>query len=176
MADPIVNGKNMRLAAVRSRDTKPEWLLRRALWRRGLRYRLQRADLPGRPDVVFPRQRVAVFVDGDFWHGRNWETLQPRLSSEAWVRKIQRTIERDAMQGAALAEAGWTVLRFWETDLKRDIGAAVDRVLVALERAGQASQRERTSCSEAPSPAGCGGAVRDGCRTGSASTVPSSMP
>lgn len=132
MADPIVNGKNLRLAAVKSKDTKPEMLLRSALWQRGLRFRVHRKDLPGRPDVVFSRQRVAVFVDGDFWHGRDWEALRPKLKSEFWVTKILRNRERDVEQTSALTRMGWTVVRLWETDVKKDVTTAVESVLLAL--------------------------------------------
>jgi len=126
---------------VRSRDTGPEVSLRKGLWRKGLRYRLYAKDLPGRPDVVFPRERVAVFVDGDFWHGRQWkERGLPSLAhqfretptAEYWVRKIERNVERDARVNDDLAERGWRVIRFWEKDVKKDVGACVEAVLKAL--------------------------------------------
>ena len=85
---------------VGSRGTRSELLLRRALWAEGLRYRLHRKDLPGKPDIVFPRQKIAVFCDGDFWHGRYWPALQEKLRSRAnpdyWIPKIQSNIDRDA--------------------------------------------------------------------------------
>ena len=84
---------SMAMKGNRSRGTEPELMLRRALWGLGLRYRLHAVDLPGKPDIVFRRQKVAVFVDGDFWHGRDWERLQTKLSRGAnadyWVRKIE---------------------------------------------------------------------------------------
>lgn len=108
----------------RKRDTRCEMLLRRALWRAGLRYRVSSKYLPGCPDIVFTKGRVAVFCDGDFWHGRN---LLRRLSKLAeghnsayWTAKIQANSERDARNAEALCRRGWLVLRFWESDIIRD--------------------------------------------------------
>lgn len=108
---------------MRSKNTKAELLLWRELWSRGIRYRLHVSGLPGKPDMVFRRQRVAVFCDGDFWHGRDGESRRARLKSGAnpgyWVAKIQANIERDLRNTAALEADGWTVVRVWETDIKR---------------------------------------------------------
>lgn len=107
--------------ASRKRDTKCEVVLRRALYRLGLRYRVAPTDLPGRPDIVFRRQRVAVFCDGDFWHGRDLEIRLAKLAvghnAPYWVAKIRGNVERDRKHNAALELAGWAVLRFWETDI-----------------------------------------------------------
>lgn len=101
-----------------------------------MRYRLHSADLPGRPDIVFVRQRLAVFCDGDFWHGRN---LSQRLTKLAkghnaayWVRKVQANVARDVRNAGALAALGWRVIRLWETDILRDPTAAADAVAAAL--------------------------------------------
>lgn len=125
-------------------DTKPELILCRALWSAGLRYRKNPPDLPGKPDVVFIRAKVAVFCDGDFWHGRNWEARQEKLSrghnAEYWLAKIGRNMKRDADVAAALREAGWSVLRVWESDVKRDVDAVVAVVRDALAQAQQPSK------------------------------------
>src|SRR5688500_9426013 len=114
--------------ANRKRDTAPELLLRRALWRLGLRYRTHADTLPGKPDVVFTRARVAVFCDGDFWHGRSWDVLRQKLAvgtnAAYWGAKISRNIERDRASNAALQTQGWSVVRLWETDIKKDPDAA----------------------------------------------------
>ena len=129
---------------VRSTDTGPEVSLRKALWRRGLRYRLYRKNLPGRPDVVFPRERLAVFVDGDFWHGRQWQSrglpslahqFRETPSAEYWVGKIERNVERDARVNADLAARGWRVVRLWEKDVVKDVDACVEVVLNAVDEA-----------------------------------------
>lgn len=120
----------------KSKNTVAELLLRKALWSRGLRYRLHVPDLPGKPDIVFKSQRVAVFIDGDFWHGRNWEQLEKKLSSRAnakyWIAKIHYNRNRDEEQTVALEAAGWTVVRLWETDIIRNVEEPVQTIVAAL--------------------------------------------
>src|ERR1019366_2162614 len=108
----------------RSRDTKAEMLLRRALWKRGVRYRLHDARLPGKPDIIVAKARVVIFCDGDFWHGRNWRSRKAKLARGAnaayWIPKIEANIQRDRKKTRELEQLGWSVLRFWETDILRD--------------------------------------------------------
>ena len=124
-------------------DTRPEVILRRALWKRGLRYRKNWRSLPGRPDIVLLGVRVAIFVDGDFWHGRDWAKLKEKLSGghngEYWVSKIERNRARDRVQEYALRKEGWMVLRVWETDVHRALDQVVCLVedTVARRRAGK---------------------------------------
>jgi DNA mismatch endonuclease, patch repair protein len=131
----------------RKTGSKAEVILRQALWRRGLRYRINRRELPGTPDIVFAGPRVAVFVDGDFWHGRHWSTRKERLeagsNSGYWLAKIGYNRERDEQNNAHLAALGWRVLRLWETDVLREPDAAAARVaaLVLPERARPGSSR-----------------------------------
>jgi DNA mismatch endonuclease (patch repair protein) len=110
--------------ANRKTDTAHEVLLRRELWRQGLRYRKHVARLPGNPDLVFARARVLVFCDGDFWHGRDWKRLRAQLqrrhNAAYWLAKIARNRQRDRRNTALLQKLGWTVLRFWEADIKKD--------------------------------------------------------
>ena len=112
------------LAGSRAEDTKCERLLRRSLWHMGYRYRKNVRDLPGRPDIVFPSERVAIFCDGDFWHGRDWRGRKKRLSEGSnptyWTAKIKANIDRDRRNTQALEEAGWKVFRIWETDILSD--------------------------------------------------------
>lgn len=130
------------MSSVRSKDTAPELRLRRALWQRGFRYRIHVRDLPGRPDLVFFRRRTVVFVDGDFWHGRvlreqGIDALASKFKvrAEWWTRKITKNVERDEAAASVLKEEGWTVLRVWETDLRRDLAGAVERIIKALDQA-----------------------------------------
>ena len=120
-----------------SEGTKAELELRRALWKTGLRYRVNVPNLLGRPDIVFRRARVAVFCDGDFFHGRHWHELRPKLERRAnpsyWIRKIEYNRSRDRDVTAALAREGWRVLRFWETDIRSDVDAVVERIRLALD-------------------------------------------
>ena len=128
-------------------DTKHELVLRRQLWARGLRYRKDVTGLPGRPDIVFRAARVIVFCDGDFWHGRNWEERKRKLeqghNAPYWLAKIERNMERDRARTALLESEGWTVLRFWETDVLRDPGPAADRIQSAVEARAIKSSKPR---------------------------------
>ena len=135
--DPAVTHKIM--SAVKSKDTRPELRLRKALWKEGLRYRVNYKKLPGKPDIVFTKLKVVVFCDGDFWHGHNWairgqSSLQEELSgySKYWKDKILRNIERDEENNKALKAQGWRVVRIWESDIKNDLDRCVDTVKEAL--------------------------------------------
>jgi DNA mismatch endonuclease (patch repair protein) len=113
------------MQANRRRDTRPELLIRRRLHRAGLRYRCDlRIDLPGtlvRPDIVFTRARVALFIDGCFWHSCPIHGIEPRTNSSYWSPKLQRNRERDAANSAALIDAGWLVVRAWEHEDPDDV-------------------------------------------------------
>ena len=127
-------------------DTTPEWALRQALWHAGCRYRKNADWLPGKPDVAFPGPRVAVFCDGDFWHGRDWPERQIKLSRGAnavyWLAKIARNMERDQEVTRALEADGWKVIRLWERDVLCEPATAVRTVLEALgDRAPGATRR-----------------------------------
>ena len=128
-------------AGNRSHNTKCEIVLRSALWRRGLRFRKNVQDLPGKPDVVFPRARVVVFCDGDFWHGRNLAERLKKLrnvhNSDYWMAKIKANVERDRRHDSQLKAMGWTVFRVWESDVLADpVGVAgnVEEVVQAKLR------------------------------------------
>lgn len=108
---------------IRSHDTKIEVILRRALWNKGYRYRKNYKQLPGKPDIVLTKYRIAIFCDGEFFHGKDWEVLKPRLeksnNSEFWISKISRNRERDDEINKRLLFEGWTVIRFWGDDIKK---------------------------------------------------------
>ena len=121
------------MRSVKSRDTGVELALRRAMFAAGLRgWRCHRQDLPGKPDVVFSRSRVAVFVDGAFWHGHP-DKYWPGRSGPYWDRKIARNMERDRRVNQALTEQGWTVVRLWDFEVEKEPAQAVSRVIAALE-------------------------------------------
>lgn len=123
----------------RRSNTRPEIVLRRALWKRGFRYRLHSSDLSGRPDLVFWRQRLAVFCDGDFWHGKDWPSRRAKLARgsnpEYWIAKISANMERDRRVTAQLRRAGWQVLRVWESDIKNDLDAVLSLITAVVEEA-----------------------------------------
>lgn len=116
-----------------SRDTRPELLLRRELWKRGARYRLHRRDLVGKPDIAFIGAHVAVFCDGDFWHGKGWPDAEQRLARGSnagyWRAKIAYNRERDQQVTGELMSQGWCVLRFWESEIRTDASVIADRVM-----------------------------------------------
>jgi DNA mismatch endonuclease (patch repair protein) len=123
------------MARVRGRDTGPELALRRALWRAGVRgWRCHRRDLPGSPDVAFGPARLAVFVDGGWFHGHP-DRYTPGKSGEYWDTKIQRNMERDRAANEALEAAGWRVLRLWDFEVTRDPDSAAARIADALQSA-----------------------------------------
>lgn len=116
------------MSHIRSADTKPEVMLRKALWKRGWRYRKNYAALPGKPDIVLTRQKIAVFVDGDFWHAHGHQDNpgeQVASNQVYWQKKLARNVERDREVNDELTEAGWLVLRFWESEIKKDLQACI---------------------------------------------------
>jgi DNA mismatch endonuclease (patch repair protein) len=120
------------MQSIRAKDTKPEIMLRLALWHKGIRYRKNLKTLPGTPDIVLTRQKISIFVDGDFWHAHGHETNpgeQIASNKDFWVKKLTRNVERDREVNDALTELGWVVLRFWESDIKKDLQGCVDEVL-----------------------------------------------
>jgi DNA mismatch endonuclease (patch repair protein) len=123
------------MSRIRGKDTKLELLLRKALWANGLRYRLKNS-LPGRPDIVFPRRRLVIFVDGCFWHGCSAHCQIPEKNRIFWEKKLSRNMERDKEVGHLIELEGWEVLRFWEHTIKNDLSGCVARVVQAVHATG----------------------------------------
>jgi len=128
------------MSAIKSKNTKPELMLRRALWAKGLRYRVHVSRFPGKPDIVFSRAKIAVFCDGDFWHGHNWAirglaSLDEELKqyTQFWRDKILGNIKRDKEHTARLKADGWIVIRIWESDIKIDVSKCADIVYNAYQ-------------------------------------------
>lgn len=115
-----------------SKNTQPELLLRRALWQAGLRYRLHVRTPHGRPDVVFPGARVAVFIDGCFWHGCPEHYVRPRSNNAFWAGKLLQNFERDHRQTVALEHDGWTVVRVWEHEVHEQLAVVVEQIRAVL--------------------------------------------
>jgi DNA mismatch endonuclease, patch repair protein len=121
------------MAAVRGKNTGPEVALRRALFAAGLRgWRCHYKSVPGTPDIAWPRRRIAVFVDGGFWHGHP-SRHRPGRSGVYWDEKIARNVERDRQVDAALLALGWDVLRLWDFEVQKDMSSAVARVARLLD-------------------------------------------
>jgi len=138
-------GRSRVMAAIRAKNTKPELLLRQALRLSGATgYRMHVRTLPGKPDVAFTRWRVAVFVDGVFWHGHP-DHFRPETASLYWREKIARNQERDRLAETALSAKGWTVVRLWDLDVKSNPALAAERVVCLLRLAGWRPQPARTA-------------------------------
>jgi DNA mismatch endonuclease (patch repair protein) len=129
MADVLTpEQRRLNMRRIRGSNTKPEKLLRSALHMAGLRFRVHRRDLPGCPDIVFPTARLAVFVDGCFWHGCPEHAVKPKSNTEFWSDKLRRNKLRDRKVIHALRQQGWDVMRFWEHEIERDAAGAVRTV------------------------------------------------
>lgn len=123
----VERSENMR--RIRSKNTKIEIALRKALWHKGYRYRKNYEALPGKPDIVLTKQKIAIFCDSEFFHGKDWEILKPQLehgkNGEFWIKKISRNRERDDEVNKQLLFLGWTVIRFWGKDIIKNTDECV---------------------------------------------------
>ena len=117
------------MSHIKSKDTSIEVSLRRALWKKGYRYRKNYSALPGKPDIVLIKYRIAIFCDGELFHGKNWEILKPRLlkgnNPDFWVKKIERNMKRDDENDKKLLFLGWTVIHFWGNDILKNTDQCV---------------------------------------------------
>jgi DNA mismatch endonuclease (patch repair protein) len=129
------------MSRIKGKDTDLEVRVRSALHRKGLRFRKHVKELPGKPDIVFTKARVAVFVDGDFWHGYRFPTWENKVS-DFWKKKISKNRERDAMNHRKLREIGWMVIRLWQHELKKDFDKSIVKIVSAVERARLNSVKE----------------------------------
>lgn len=126
--------KNMQ--AIKNKDSKIEVMLRKELWRRGLRYQKNCKKVFGKPDIVFLGKKVAVFCDSEFWHGYDWENKKLEIKSrqDFWIPKIERNMARDTEVTDKLESEGWIVLRFWGNNIKKNLGNCADKIETALRR------------------------------------------
>ena len=124
-----------RMGNVHLKNGTAETSLAKSLWHRGIRYRCNYRKLPGSPDIAITSKMVAVFVDGEFWHGYDWEHRKPKLKAnrEYWIEKIEENMAHDLRDDKALTDAGWLVLHFWEKQVKHDLQGCVERILAAVE-------------------------------------------
>lgn len=132
---PEQRRKNMQ--AIRSKDTSIEVALRTALWHRGIRYRKNYNQLPGKPDIAITKHKIAVFCDSDYWHGYDWENRHQKIKSnrDYWIPKIERNMARDKKVNEMLEAQGWIVLRFWEWQIRKHLDECVDTIISTIRTA-----------------------------------------
>lgn len=130
---PEQRRKNMQ--AIKAKDTKIECILRKRLWDMGYRYRKNYNKLIGKPDIVLTKYKIAIFCDSEFWHGKNYDKSVGRIGTnqEYWKQKIARNVERDKEVNEKLVSEGWTVLRFWEKEITKDIEHCINVIVKATE-------------------------------------------
>ncbi len=128
-------GRSELMAKIKGVNTKPELKLRKALWGMGFRYRKNVKKLPGAPDLVFYKFKLAIFVDGEFWHGYNWEEKRGKIKSnrDFWIPKIERNMQRDRQNRSKLENEGWVVLRFWEREIYKDFDNCIIKICSYLQ-------------------------------------------
>ena len=114
--------RSFNMSRIKAKDTKPELIVRRVCHKLGLRFRLHRKDLPGKPDLVFPRHNALIFVHGCFWHKHNcrFGRVKPKTNADFWEEKRQKTFERDISNKKTLKSVGWKVIEIWECEIKKE--------------------------------------------------------
>lgn len=123
------------MSRIKGKNSKPERLLRQALWARNIRFRLHDKLLPGRPDIVIKKYKLVIFVDGEFWHGFDWKNNRERIKSNRlfWIPKIERNMQKDERSNRALREMGYTVFRFWSQDILKKLPVVLNQIELYLE-------------------------------------------
>lgn len=118
------------MVAIKAKGTKPELIFAKAMWSAGIRYRKNDKTVFGHPDFVHKGKKIAIFVDGEMWHGKDWEIQKQNFKSrqDFWIPKIERNMERDREVNEELLSQGWTVLRFWESDIRKNIDDCINKV------------------------------------------------
>ncbi|MEM9363223.1 MAG: very short patch repair endonuclease [Bacteroidota bacterium] len=123
------------MGKIRGKNTKPELAFRKALWDIGYRYRIDYKKLIGKPDIALKKYKTVIFIDGEFWHGHNWEERKHKIKTnrEFWIPKIERNIQRDEEVNTELQQLGYTVFRFWEGEIKKELDQCLHKVIAHLE-------------------------------------------
>ncbi|WP_053976893.1 very short patch repair endonuclease [Mangrovimonas xylaniphaga] len=122
------------MSRIRGKNTNPELRFRKALWQKNVRYRVDSKSLPGKPDVSIKKYNLAIFIDGEFWHGYNWDERKDQIKSNRkfWIPKIERNMQRDYQVNQALEDMGFTVFRFWAHEIKTNLDQCINDVLVYI--------------------------------------------
>lgn len=122
------------MSKIRGKNTKTERLFRRALWQNGVRYRINNSSLPGKPDISIKKYKLAIFVDGEYWHGYNWHERKKDIKTNRgfWIPKIERNIQRDKEVNKQLNDLGYTIFRFWEKELLMEMDRCINDILIYI--------------------------------------------
>lgn len=134
MGESVIKQRSKNMCAVKSKNTRIEVILGKALWSKGYRYRKNNKKIFGKPDFSFKKYKVAIFCDGEFWHGKDWEKRKydHKSNIEFWHKKIERNIERDKEVNQRLNSEGWRVLRFWGQEIERDLVSCLTKIEIAI--------------------------------------------
>lgn len=129
------------MRAVKSKGSKIETLLSQELWNKGYRYRKNNKSVFGKPDLTFKKYKIAIFVDGEFWHGKDWEIRKHdhKSNQKFWHEKIERNIERDREVNQHLSQEGWNILRFWGKQIQKDLPSCIKKIETAINEAERKS-------------------------------------
>jgi DNA mismatch endonuclease (patch repair protein) len=127
------------MAKIKSTNSKSEIKLRKALFARGVRYRIKNKNLFGNPDIVIQKYKLVIFIDGEFWHGHNWESKRLTISSnkDYWIQKIERNMARDVVVGEHYKALGWKIFRFWEKEINKQLSQCVGAILDYIAKGNQ---------------------------------------
>ncbi len=125
------------MSKIKGKDTIPEISLRKALWNTGVRYRKSNKKITGNPDIVIKKSKLIIFVDGEFWHGYKWAEKKAKIKTnrEYWIKKIEGNMNRDKRVNLALRKSGWTILRFWEKEIKQNLDKCVLKITKTINKA-----------------------------------------
>lgn len=128
-------GRSLIMKKVKSKNTKAEIFLRKKLWSAGIRYRKNYRKLIGTPDITITKKKIAIFIDGEFWHGKDWKIQKDKFKTNKsfWVAKIERNMQRDKEYGDLLENQGWIVLRFWEKEVLTNIDACINKIFMTFD-------------------------------------------
>lgn len=123
------------MSKIRGKNTKPELAFRKALYAKGYRYRIDYKKLIGKPDIILKKYKTVIFIDGEYWHGYNWEERKSKIKTnrEFWIAKIERNMQRDGEVNAELKRLGYQVFRFWESEVKKKLDVCLNQVLNHLK-------------------------------------------
>lgn len=127
--------RSAQMSKIRSRNSKPELILRKALWAKNIRFRLHDKSLPGTPDIVIKKYKLAIFVDGEFWHGFDWQKKRETIKSNRlfWIPKIERNMQKDVRVNKALRDMDYVVFRFWTQDILKNLPKVLNQIELFLE-------------------------------------------